>query len=923
MKTNLFKLLLTATLLVSANLNLHAQGTAFTYQGRLGFGGIPANGLYDMTFAVFTTNVTGTALAGPTPIQNVAVSNGLFIANVDLGTGVFSGPDRWLEIYVRTNGGGRFTTLAPRQPLTPSPYAIFANTASNLVGTLPAAQITGPIAPANIAPGTITSGMLAPGAISMLGAPDGSPTNAVQVDNNGLVGIGTTTPAAGLQITSGANITTLPVLFEVQNGQRGWTNIYEVVSAAVKGNLLAVGGHDGVTIASITNPASPTLLSQVARGSGGLTNFIYITSLAWSGSNLVAMASGAMSGDVRALNILSCTNPANPVKLAELRDGMNGFNNLSYVTDLATSGNLLAIAGMNTNYTDVVSLADLSNPSVPVQKCAITNGFGGFTNLYAVSSLAFRGNLLAIAAENGVTLVDVSDPTNPIKLAELRNGVGGYTNWNSVSSVSISGNLLAVASFGSYTVGTTFVTLVDISNPASPVKSGEIRDGWGGYSIDGARSVILSANRMVISADYPGTVTLVDVSNPLNPLLLATDFSGQNGADYLVGPKLTFAGTNIVACGFGSGFALGVTILGVVEQSAGLVSSGWVGIGTTQPSAALDVVGDVLFENATLFNANAKRVALGYNAIASGAYSTALGPYATALGDGSIALGQSATASGYAATALGEYTTASGGGANAQGVFTTASGDISTAMGFYSVASGEFSTALGYYSVAAGANSTAMGNLANAAHNNTFVWADGSATNGFATTSSNQFLLLATGGVGINTNVTYGSALTVSGNTRITGLIRTGSETGTSQAPNPAGLVVRRINSTLSISNSIVALAHTIFLGAGTNINLVRDGTAGGFQIQYPALPGYVTIACMGIDTNGVTKNFYVGKANPSTPGTVQIFTDAQAIVHFECTFGDTYNSGDHLTRVTLSRFYNGSVLDNYWSGDLVSTYNQ
>ena len=66
--------------------------------------------------------------------------------------------------------------------------------------------------------------------------------------------------------------------------------------------------------------------------------------------------------------------------------------------------------------------------------------------------------------------------------------------------------------------------------------------------------------------------------------------------------------------------------------------------------------------------------------------------------------------------------------------------------------------------------------------------------------------------------------------------------------------------------------------------HLVRDGTAGGFQIKYPASPGYLTIACMGIDTNGVARNFYIGKVNPATAGTVQIYTDAQAIVHFECT---------------------------------------
>ncbi|MCX6925445.1 MAG: hypothetical protein NT154_19890 [Verrucomicrobia bacterium] len=172
-------------------------------------------------------------------------------------------------------------------------------------------------------------------------------------------------------------------------------------------------------------------------------------------------------------------------------------------------------------------------------------------------------------------------------------------------------------------------------------------------------------------------------------------------------------------------------------------------------------------------------------------------------------------------------------------------------------------------------------------------------------------------------NLAVGNSLIVSTNARVSSLIRSGSETGTSQAPSPAGLVVRRINFTLPTANSVVAVMHAASSPAGTEIALVRDGTAGGFQIQYPALPGYITISCMGIDTNGVSRNFYVGKANPATAGVVQIFSDAQAIVHFECTFGETYYLGRHLTRVTLSRFCSGATMDNYWSGDLVSTYNQ
>ncbi len=115
------------------------------YQGRLNDGGNPANGNYDLQFTIYdASNNPGTVIAGPLTNSATTVSNGLFTANLDFGSGVFTGPYRWLDIGVRTNGStNAFVILSPRQMLTPVPYAIFANTASNLVGTLVATQLTG------------------------------------------------------------------------------------------------------------------------------------------------------------------------------------------------------------------------------------------------------------------------------------------------------------------------------------------------------------------------------------------------------------------------------------------------------------------------------------------------------------------------------------------------------------------------------------------------------------------------------------------------------------------------------------------------------------------------------------------------------------------------------------------------------------
>jgi trimeric autotransporter adhesin len=141
-------LLLVAAALCSPFIAVHpvfAQGTAFTYQGQLQNNGSPAGGTYNMSFTLFNTNATGVPAAGPVTNNAVAVSNGLFTVLIDFGAGVFTGSNYWLEIAVRTNGGGAFATLAPRQQLTPTPYAIYAGgaNAAGINGTLPATTLGG------------------------------------------------------------------------------------------------------------------------------------------------------------------------------------------------------------------------------------------------------------------------------------------------------------------------------------------------------------------------------------------------------------------------------------------------------------------------------------------------------------------------------------------------------------------------------------------------------------------------------------------------------------------------------------------------------------------------------------------------------------------------------------------------------------
>ncbi len=123
-------LLLLSTLI--SPLSTYAQGTAFTYQGFLTSLGAPANGAYDLQFALFDAASGGVQQGSLVTVNDLGITNGLFTVTIDPGASVFTGADRWLELGVRTNGGGAFIVLTLRQKVTPTPYANYAYSAATL-----------------------------------------------------------------------------------------------------------------------------------------------------------------------------------------------------------------------------------------------------------------------------------------------------------------------------------------------------------------------------------------------------------------------------------------------------------------------------------------------------------------------------------------------------------------------------------------------------------------------------------------------------------------------------------------------------------------------------------------------------------------------------------------------------------------------
>ncbi len=148
--------------ILAAALKLSAQGTAIFYQGRLNDAGVPANTNYDFRFAVYNAPTNGGSVSASLTNYAVPVASGLFTVTLDFGSGVFNGTvngsNYWMDIGVRAIGVTNFTPLAPRQPILPVPYALFATSASNLLGALQSTQLVGTISSSLIS-GTYSNGV--------------------------------------------------------------------------------------------------------------------------------------------------------------------------------------------------------------------------------------------------------------------------------------------------------------------------------------------------------------------------------------------------------------------------------------------------------------------------------------------------------------------------------------------------------------------------------------------------------------------------------------------------------------------------------------------------------------------------------------------------------------------------------------------
>ncbi|MDE3068345.1 MAG: hypothetical protein KGJ60_12445 [Verrucomicrobiota bacterium] len=445
-----------------------AQSTAFTYQGRLNDGGAPANAIYDLRFAIYDAVTNGNSVGNSLTNAAVPVTNGLFVTTLDFGN-VFTGRLLWLEIGVRSGGAtNNFTELTPRQPLTPVPYAIFADSASNLPGGLAATQLVGTL-PASAFAGYTNTVALTNGANLFTGTFSGNGAGLTNVNVTHLTGVlannqlpADTAFVDSNQTFSGANNFTnrgnsfIGSFFG--NGLVGWiaTNGTAVQAQIDRGYLLT-----SPQLATVTLPASPSVgdivriagagasgwqLAQNANQSvlGHFSSFANSlwdlsgasTTLNWNaiassadGTRLASVASGSGGGIFTSTDSgLNWSGPNGPLVSASWRAIASSTDGGKLVAAIygggiyTNAGASWALCGAPTglNWTSLASSGDGS------RLAAVSNGSGGNDGIY-------------VSANSGVTWTHVLGSGNWAAVASSTDGsrliaAGGAGVWISANS---------------------------------------------------------------------------------------------------------------------------------------------------------------------------------------------------------------------------------------------------------------------------------------------------------------------------------------------------------------------------------------------------------------------------------------------------------------------------------------------------------
>lgn len=550
-------------------------GTGFTFQGKLTDGGVPANGLYDFEFKLYDDLNFGEQVGSTITQGDVTVTGGLFTVQLDFGD-VFDGTTLFLDIGVRPGASvGAYTALTPRQPLSPTPYAIHASKS-------PWSGLTG--VPAGFADGvddntvySAGSGLLLTGGVfNVTGAPWSGLTGVPAGFADGLDDNTTYTAGDGLELVG------------TQFKGKGTSSQNVVIVAKSGGDFTTIAAAlDSITDASASNRylifVAPGAYNERVtmkefvdiEGSGELTTKITFTG---SGSATTGTLLGANNAELRFITVEN-TGSGN---LAIAIYNNNASPRLTNITTSASGGTDANCGVYNTNSSSPTMMDVTANASGGTYNVGLFNGTSSSTTMINVTASASGGtdenigvynayasptmtNITA-SASGGTSSVGVFNDSSSTTMTDVKaSASGGDANsgvFNALSSSPMMTNVIASASGGTRSIGVhnetySSSTMTNVTASAS----GGTDENYGVFFNSASAAInnsVINAsggttNYGIYNGAVSGTYTVLvnnsQISGSTNTILNSINCTTRVGASQLSGGAVIAGGGTVTCAG--------------------------------------------------------------------------------------------------------------------------------------------------------------------------------------------------------------------------------------------------------------------------------------------------------------------------------------------------------------------------------------
>ena len=321
-----------------------------------------------------------------------------------------------------------------------------------------------------------------------------------------------------------------------------------IATYAMSGHHYAaiLNGYDGVDIVNITDPAHPSLISNISGDWEGELYALWPIGVATAviSGHVYAVITDYEEGAVRIFNV---TDPAHPALAGSALDGRGGFD-LSSPIGVATaviSGHTYAVVTCDFDgNVQIINITDPARPA-PVSNIFYNQSSAGVTDMpNDVAITAISGNVYAVITGyrgDTVRVFDITDPARPILISDMSDGQDGFDALNRPNEIGItkvSGNTYAVITGYSGDA----VQIADITDPARPVPVSSVFDGRGGFDAlswpAGVAITAMSGNvYAVVVSNWDNGMQVIDITDPARPVPVSSVFDYQDGFGALDKPN--------------------------------------------------------------------------------------------------------------------------------------------------------------------------------------------------------------------------------------------------------------------------------------------------------------------------------------------------------------------------------------------------